>query len=139
MTAPPLVRLTRDTVSYHYDPSLAPRATVPPGATVVFETHDARAGVLLDRGPGTLFELPLPTPGKGNPLTGPLMVDGAEPGDALVVAIDQSRSTRPAGAAATHTSGHSSQGVSRGHSGGSAQQHNEVVRFSTPSHCPPAR
>jgi amidase len=89
VTAPQVTRLTRDTVSYHYDPSLPPRATVSPGATVVFETHDARAGVLLDRGPGALFELPLPTPGKGNPLTGPLLVEGAETGDALVVAIDQ--------------------------------------------------
>jgi amidase len=85
----PVTRLTRDTIGYLYDPSLPPRAIVSPGATVVFETHDARAGVLLDRGPGSLFELPLPTPGKGNPLTGPLLVEGAEPGDALVVAIEQ--------------------------------------------------
>jgi amidase len=89
MTVPAAVRLTRDSVSYRYDPSLPSRAVVSSGATVVFETHDARAGVLLDRGPGSLFELPLPTPGQGNPLTGPLQVEGAEPGDALVVTIDQ--------------------------------------------------
>ena len=89
MTAPAAPRLTRDSVSYHYDPSLPPQASVPPGTTVVFQTHDARAGVLLDRGAGSLFELPLPAPGKGNPLTGPLRVEGAEPGDALVVTIDQ--------------------------------------------------
>jgi amidase len=89
VTAPPVVRLTRDTVSYHYDPSLPPRATVSPGTTVVFQTHDARAGVLLDRAPGALFDLPRATPGKGNPLTGPLRVEGAEPGDALAVTIGQ--------------------------------------------------
>jgi len=89
VTADASMRLARDTVAYHYDPSLPPRASVPPGTTVVFQTHDARAGVLLDRGPGSLFELPLPTPGKGNPLTGPLLVEGAEPGDALIVRIDQ--------------------------------------------------
>lgn len=89
MTAPASLRLTRDTVAYHYDSSLPPRASVPPGTTVVFQTHDARAGALLDRGAGSLFELPLPTPGKGNPLTGPLQVEGAEPGDALLVTIDQ--------------------------------------------------
>lgn len=89
MTAQASVRLTRETVSYHYDPSLPPQASVPPDTTVVFQTHDARAGVLLDRGAGSLFELPLPTPGKGNPLTGPLQVEGAEPGDALVVTIGQ--------------------------------------------------
>jgi amidase len=85
----PAIRLTRETVSYHYDRSLPPRAIASPGAAVVFETHDARAGVLLDHGAGSLFELPLPTPGKGNPLTGPLLVEGAEPGDALVVTIEQ--------------------------------------------------
>lgn len=89
MTGPAGLRLTRDSVSYHYDPSLPPVASVPSGTTVMFQTHDARAGVLLDRGAGSLFELPLPTPGKGNPLTGPLRVEGAEPGDALVVTIDQ--------------------------------------------------
>jgi amidase len=89
MTVPAAVRLSRDSVSYRYDPSLPSRAVVSSGATVVFETHDARAGVLLDRAPGSLFELPLPTPGQGNPLTGPLQVEGAEPGDALVVTIDQ--------------------------------------------------
>jgi amidase len=89
VTADAGLRLTRDAVAYHYDPSLPPQASVPPGTTVVFQTHDARAGVLLDRGAGSLFELPLPTPGQGNPLTGPLRVEGAEPGDALVVTIDQ--------------------------------------------------
>jgi len=84
-----VTRLSRDVVSYSYDPSLPSRATVSAGSTVVFETHDARAGVLLDRGRGSLFELPRATPGKGNPLTGPVRVEGAEPGDALVVRIDQ--------------------------------------------------
>jgi hypothetical protein len=32
----PAVRLTREKVSYHYDPLLEPRAVVPSGATVVF-------------------------------------------------------------------------------------------------------
>lgn len=82
-------RITRDTVSYHYEVSDPPRLDVPPGETVVFETWDARAGALLDRPPGVPFELPLPTPGRGNPLTGPLAVQGAEPGDALVIRIDR--------------------------------------------------
>lgn len=85
----PVTRLTRETVSYLYDCSRPPRASVSPGTTVVFETHDARAGALLDREPGSLFELPRATPGMGNPLTGPLYLEGAEPGDALVVDIDR--------------------------------------------------
>jgi len=88
MTGPAAIRLNRDVVSYSYDSSLPARAAVSPGSTVIFETHDARAGVLLDRDRGSVFELPLPTPGRGNPLTGPLHVEGAEPGDALVVRID---------------------------------------------------
>lgn len=82
-------RITRDIVSYHYEVADPPRLDVLPGETVVFETWDARAGALLDRPPGVPFELPLPTPGRGNPLTGPLAVRGAEPGDALVVRIDR--------------------------------------------------
>ena len=82
-------RITRDTVSYFYEVTDCPRLTVSPGETVVFETWDARAGALLKRPVGVPFELPLPTPGRGNPLTGPLAVRGAEPGDALVVRIDR--------------------------------------------------
>lgn len=82
-------RITRDTVSYFYEVTDCPRLTVSPGETVVFETWDARAGALLDRPPGIPFELPPPTPDRGNPLTGPLAVRGAEPGDALVVRIDR--------------------------------------------------
>lgn len=84
-----MLRITRDIVSYFYEVSDSPRLAVLPGETVVFETWDARAGALLDRPPSIPFELPLPTPGRGNPLTGPLAVRGAEPGDALVVRIDR--------------------------------------------------
>jgi len=89
--AQPAVRLTRDTVSYTYDATLPSRAAVGPDSVVVFETHDARAGALLDRTPGSLFDLPRATPGRGNPLTGPLFVENAQPGDSLVVTIDQIR------------------------------------------------
>ena len=82
-------RITRDVVSYFYEVTDSPRLQVSPGESVVFETWDARAGALLDRPPGIPFELPLPTPGRGNPLTGPLRVRGAEPGDALVIRIDR--------------------------------------------------
>ena len=80
-------RLTEADIGYHYDPSLDPVATVDPGDEVVFETLDARARALYDRPVGQLFELPRPTPGKSNPLTGPLEIRGAQPGDALAVDI----------------------------------------------------
>jgi amidase len=85
--ASPSVRLTRDQIGYYYDPGATPVATIEPGATVAFETHDARAGALFDRPVGSLFELPKPDPLRGNPLTGPLAVRGAKPGDALVIDI----------------------------------------------------
>ena len=84
----PIPSIRRDVVGYSYTSGLAPRLTVEAGATVRFETWDARAGALLDREAGRPFELPRPTPGRGNPLTGPLAIRGAEPGDALLVTID---------------------------------------------------
>jgi amidase len=82
---PPIV-LRRDRLEYAYDPVTAPRVELQPGDEIVVETHDARAGLLDDREPGTLFELPRP-PAQGNPLTGPIAVAGARPGDALLVSI----------------------------------------------------
>ena len=89
MTSPgtPGTRLTRDSIGYYYDRSAIPVATVGSGATIVFETHDARAAALFDRPVGSLFELPKPDPERGNPLTGPLAIRGAKPGDALVVNV----------------------------------------------------
>ena len=80
--------ISRDAVGYWYTSEKAPRLIVEPGATVRFDTWDARAGALLDRAAGKPFELPRPTPGRGNPLTGPLAIRGAEPGDALLVKIE---------------------------------------------------
>jgi amidase len=85
--ATPSVRLTRDQIGYYYDRAAPPVAAIEPGATVVFATHDARAGALFDRPVGSLFELPKPDPLRGNPLTGPLAVRGAVPGDSLVVDV----------------------------------------------------
>lgn len=88
-TAGSVARISAEHIGYHYDPALAPALTVDPGTTVEFETLDARAGALYDRPVGTLFELPRPSGGKSNPITGPLAVRGAMPGDALAIQIDQ--------------------------------------------------
>jgi amidase len=82
-------RIRSDHTGYHYDAALAPALTVDPGSTVEFETLDARAGALFDRPVGTLFELPRPSGGKSNPITGPLAVRGARPGDALAIRIER--------------------------------------------------
>jgi amidase len=59
---------------------------VEPGTSVVFETLDARGGALLDRPPGASFALPKPT--RSNPVTGPLAITGARPGDRLVITVE---------------------------------------------------
>jgi amidase len=76
-------------IGYHYDAETPAVLTVESGETVEFETLDARAGALYDHPVGSLFELPRPSPGKSNPITGPVAVRGAEPGDALAVHIER--------------------------------------------------
>jgi amidase len=83
-----IARITSEHIGYHYDPAKPAVLMVDPGTTVEFETLDARAGALFDRPVGVIFDLPLPTPGRSNPITGPLAIRGAQPGDALAVRID---------------------------------------------------
>lgn len=78
-------RLCDDAHTGHnrYHPDIAPILEVENGAVVEFETRDAIDGHL---GPGTT-EADLATLDTGaiHPLTGPVFVKGAEPGDALEV------------------------------------------------------
>ena len=71
---------------YAYDPATSPLSHVSVGEIICLRTRDARAGSLDDREPGSLFELPRP-PAQGNPLTGPISVRDARPGDTLLVEI----------------------------------------------------
>src|SRR3546814_614372 len=66
---------------FGWDHSFQPKLTVAPGETVTIETVDSSGGQL---GPGsTIEDLKVLDFGKVNPVTGPIRVDGAEPGDAL--------------------------------------------------------
>jgi amidase len=80
-------RIRRDLIGYLYDAALPPVLSVDPGTTVVFETQDARGGSMFVHPVGELVDLPRPPVGRGNPVTGPLAVRGAQPGDALVVDV----------------------------------------------------
>jgi len=80
---------------YHYDAGLPPVLTIDSGDVVEFETLDARAGALFDRPVGSLFELPRPTGGKSNPITGPVAIRDAEPGDALAIEIQAIDTVNP--------------------------------------------
>jgi formamidase len=80
------VRLDHGAANGHnrWHPDMQPVASVEPGDEVVFELRDARDGTL---GPGTPHEALLTLPSLAHPLTGPLAVRGAEPGDVLEVEI----------------------------------------------------
>jgi amidase len=80
-------RIAREHTGYLYDAAVQPILAVDPGTAVLFETQDARGGAMFNHPVGTLVDLPRPTPGRGNPVTGPLAVRGAQPGDALVVDV----------------------------------------------------
>jgi len=72
---------------FGWDHSIPPVETVAPGSTIYFECTDSSAGQLT---PGsTVDDVRTLDFGKINPVTGPIFIDGAEPGDAVKVTIEQ--------------------------------------------------
>ena len=63
----------------------APALTVAPGETVYLETVDSSGGQLTAM--STLSDLAALDFGKVNPVTGPIAIDGAQPGDAVKVTL----------------------------------------------------
>ena len=68
-----------------WDRSFKPVRTVAPGESLTFETVDASGGQLSPS--ATLDTLKVLDFGKVNPATGPVLIDGAEPGDVLKISI----------------------------------------------------
>ena len=79
------MRLTTTTIHNVWDNGIAPVAAVAPGTEVTVETVDAGGGQ-LDAGSGVDAVGAIDF-GRVNPVTGPLAVEGARPGDALVIDI----------------------------------------------------
>lgn len=84
MTITPDYRLS-DSIHLGWDNSLAPAMKITPGQIVEFDAQDASGGQLsasskVEEVPALDFE-------KVNPVTGPVYVDGANPGDALKITI----------------------------------------------------
>ncbi|MET3682805.1 acetamidase/formamidase [Alkalibacillus flavidus] len=69
-----------------WDNSLEPIKSVKPGESVHFEVHDASGGQLSEK--STSSDVPNLDFSKVNPVTGPVYVEGAEPGDTLEVEIE---------------------------------------------------
>jgi acetamidase/formamidase len=78
-------RLDHSVVHHQWDNSLPPRLTIDAGDTVVFDTRDA-ADRYYSRA-STHADVLARGPFRGHPLTGPVRVRDAAPGDTLVVEI----------------------------------------------------
>jgi amidase len=82
-------RLAAGPLVYEFSRHHEPRLRVEPGETFLVETEDAFSGQIrtdADRRDKTTMPF-------SNPLTGPVWVDGAEPGDALAVRLGDIRPT----------------------------------------------
>ncbi|EHK59185.1 acetamidase/formamidase family protein, partial [Allomesorhizobium alhagi] len=75
--------------SHHFgwDHSLPPAQTVAPGSTIRFECLDSGGGQF--KPDSTVTDVSSLDFSRVNPVTGPVFVDGAEPGDALKITIDE--------------------------------------------------
>jgi acetamidase/formamidase len=72
---------------YGWDNSFAPVERVAPGSTIAFQCLDSSGGQLTPD--STVADVQKLDFAKVNPVTGPIYVEGAEPGDALKVTIEQ--------------------------------------------------
>jgi acetamidase/formamidase len=77
---------------FGWDNSFPPVLTVAPGSTIEFACSDASDGQLTAK--STVADVVNLDFGRVNPVTGPVFIDGAEPGDALKVTI---REFKPSG------------------------------------------
>jgi amidase len=76
--------LSRESKTYSFSRNHPPVLTINAGDTVVIDTYDARSGTI--REPTDLLDKPHPL--GLNPVTGPIYVNGVEPGDTLCIHID---------------------------------------------------
>ncbi|MEW5425174.1 acetamidase/formamidase family protein [Amorphus sp. 3PC139-8] len=72
---------------FGWDNSIEPVQVIAPGETVEISCIDAGDGQLTSE--STAADIPTMDPGRVNPVTGPIFVDGAAPGDALRITIDR--------------------------------------------------
>ncbi len=70
---------------FGWDNSIAPVATIAPGATLEFDTVDSSGGQLTAS--STVADITRLDFARVNPTSGPVFIDGAKPGDAIKVEI----------------------------------------------------
>ena len=84
------LRVPRAAHGFAFDPGAAPVARVSPGTTLVVETYDCFSNKVSS--PSQVFEREsdlFALIGSYNPVTGPIYVEGAEPGDLLEVRVER--------------------------------------------------
>jgi acetamidase/formamidase len=75
----------KDHIHHGWNNAFPPVLTIAPGASIEFETADASSGQLNAK--STAEDLKKLDLGRVNPVTGPVFIDGAKPGDALKVTV----------------------------------------------------
>jgi amidase len=91
---PEPIRIARDRIGYDPARPGAPLLVVPSGTRIVVETEDSRWGRIRTAEAATpeglrRYRAEHLAAGRGNAVTGPIHVDGAEPGDVLAVAVER--------------------------------------------------
>ena len=81
-----MLRIPRDQLTYEFSAATRPVATVVPGDRFVVETHDTSTG-RVHRAEDMPGFVRVRDPLKVNPAGGPVYVEGASPGDDLIVEI----------------------------------------------------
>ncbi len=81
-----MLRIPRDQLTYEFSATSQPVATVVPGDRFVVETHDTSTG-RVHRAEDMPEFVRVRDPLKVNPAAGPIFIEGASPGDDLVVEI----------------------------------------------------
>jgi amidase len=81
-----MLRIPRDQFTYAFSAATTPVATVSPGDQFVVETHDTSSG-RIHRVEDVPEFVRIRDPLKVNPAAGPVFVEGASPGDDLIVEI----------------------------------------------------
>lgn len=81
-------RVPRSHTSFHFDGGAKPATTIASGDTIVVETQDAHCGTIT--GPDVVYATlddVMERIGGANPVTGPIAVAGAKPGDLIGIEI----------------------------------------------------
>ena len=87
-----MIRIPRDRYTYRFAADVVPVKRIQPNDKVIFETYDASTGrIRVAEDVHSYMKIRDVT--KVNPAAGPVYVEGAQPGDELVITIEAIRLT----------------------------------------------